>query len=92
MADVASESRDGIPRDTTPDAWRVQGEALRAMGIEGRARMTFELSDNLRRSVEAGVRHRHPEYDEDQVRLAGIRLRLGDELFGEVYPDLEIQP
>ncbi len=49
--------------------------------------MTFELSDNLRAITEAGIRHRHPEYDEEQVRLALIRAVLGDKLFGRFYGD-----
>jgi hypothetical protein len=47
--------------DTTADAARFQTAVLRRLGIEGRARMTFELSDNLRAVTEAGIRHRHPE-------------------------------
>ena len=49
--------------------------------------MTFELSDNLRAITEAGIRHRHPDYDEEQVRLALIRTMLGDELFNRFYGD-----
>jgi hypothetical protein len=31
------------------------------------------------------VRHRNPDWDDEQVRLEVIRLWLGDELFKEVY-------
>ena len=34
----------------------------------------------------AGIRARHPEYDDAAVRLAEIRQRLGDELFVKAYP------
>ena len=34
--------------------------------------MTMELSDGLRSTIESGVRQRHPDYDEDMVRLAAI--------------------
>lgn len=54
--------------------------------------MTFELTDDLRRVTEAGVRHRHPDYDDDMVRLALIRLWLGPELFRRVHPAVEIEP
>ena len=49
------------------------------------------MSESLREVVAAGVRHRHPEYDEKQVRLAVIRLALGDDLFHKVYPGVIVQ-
>lgn len=70
-----------LPPDTTINAARVQIAVLRRQGIEGRARMTFELCDNLRRIVADGIRHRHPDYDDDAVRMALFRLTLGEALF-----------
>ena len=64
--------------------------SLRRLGGIARARQGFELSDELWRIVEAGVRQRHPEYDERRVRLATVRLWLGDELFRRVHPGVEI--
>ncbi len=81
-----------IPRDTTPEAFWVQIHALRQMGFDGRAKLTFRLCDNLRRMLADGVRHRHPEYSGDQIRLAVIRLRLGNALFRKVYPAVDIEP
>ena len=57
-----------IISDTTIEADAVQIRVLRKIGIEGRARMTFQLSNNMRRTVEAGVRYRNPEYDDRQVK------------------------
>ncbi len=74
-----------IAKDTTEQAASVQVEILRRIGIEGRARMTFELSENLRRITEDGVRLRHPDWDEEAVRLEAIRLSLGDELFEKAF-------
>jgi hypothetical protein len=54
--------------------------------------MTFELSNALRRVTEAGIRHRHPDYDDEMVRLALVRLWLGPELFQQVHPAIEIEP
>jgi hypothetical protein len=79
-------------RDTTPDARRVYIDTLRRMGTHGRARITFELSEQMRQIAASGVRHRHPEYTDDQVRLAVIRLAWGDELFREVFPGVEVRP
>jgi hypothetical protein len=90
--DRLSMNYSAIPRDTRPEAFWVQIDVLRRLGVEGRAKMTFRLCDNLRRVLADGVRHRHPDYTDDQVRLAGIRLRLGDELFSKVYPSVNIEP
>ena len=46
--------------------------------------MAFELSDNLRRIVKDGVRHRHPEWDDTRVGCEVLRIVLGDKLYGEV--------
>ena len=45
----------GIPHDTTPDARRMQMEALRAMGIEGRAPATT-CAARLKRARVIGIR------------------------------------
>ena len=60
------------------------------LGMEGRARMAIELSDGLRSIIESGVRQRHPDYDENMVRLAAVRIAIGEELFRQAYPDVEI--
>lgn len=80
------------PRDTSPEAAAVQAEVFRRAGPEGRLRMAVEMSEEMARVVEEGVRMRHPEYSDDDVRLAGIRIRLGDELFKAVYPDAKVEP
>ena len=73
-----------IPKDTTIDALEKQFEILERIGIEGRAEMTFELSDNLRQIIEDGVRFRHPEYDESQIFQEVIRITAGDELYNKL--------
>ena len=78
-----------IPADTTIDAARKQFEILRRLDAETRLKMAFELSDNLRSIVEAGVRLRHPQYDEQQINRQVIRLMIGEALFKQVYPDVE---
>jgi hypothetical protein len=83
---------ESIPRDTTRDAFRKQIEVLRRLGPSGRAAMTFELSDNLRSLVEAGVRHRHPRWDERTVEREVIRLMIGDALFRQAYGERSAEP
>jgi hypothetical protein len=76
---------DGIPRDTTREAFLRQIEILRGLGISGRAAMTFELGDNLRCLVEAGVRYRHPQWDDRTIERQVTRLMIGDDLFRRAY-------
>jgi hypothetical protein len=71
--------------DTTAEALAVQYRVLRRIGMAGRMAMTFELSDNMRAMVEAGVRHRHPDWDQPAVEREVLHLMIGDELFREVF-------
>ena len=75
-----------IPADTTPEAFRFYWTALRGLGMEGRARIVFDLSNTLHAIAADGVRQRHPEYGDDQVRKAVLRLSLGVEAFRRVFP------
>lgn len=73
-----------VPADTTIEAARKESEVLRKLGPEVRARMAFELSDNLHGLIEAGVRHRHADFTEKQVRLEVLRLMIGERLYKQV--------
>ena len=79
-----------IPFDTQREAAIKQYEILRKMDISARAEMTFQLSDNLRSILESGIRLRHPEYNQDEVKLAALRLTIDEELFNQAFPDCEI--
>ena len=79
-----------IPADTTPEAWWVQVEIFRRMTPGRRLELAIEMSDNLRKIVAAGVRSRHPDYTEEQVRLAVNRLYLGEKLFRKAFPGVDV--
>ncbi|MFA4836037.1 MAG: hypothetical protein WC749_08225 [Dehalococcoidia bacterium] len=72
--------------DTLPEAERIQIQCLRRMGPGKRLETSLELCRLERKLLEAGIRHRHPEYSDEQVRLALIRIILPQELFDIVYP------
>jgi hypothetical protein len=76
-----------MPADTTADAALKEIEILRSMDTARRAAMTFELSNNLRAVVEAGIRHRNPNWDDQTVKSETMRLMLGNRLFREVMKD-----
>jgi len=74
------------PLDTSPEAERVQLEIFRAMTPEQRLQRGSELSQFCKGLLADGVKYRHPEYNEEEIRLAVIRIELGDKLFLRVYP------
>jgi hypothetical protein len=75
------------PLDTTPEAERIQLEIFRRMGPEKRLKAAIGLSRTCRELLIEGIRRRHPEYDQRQIRLAVIRLILPEKLFLEAYPE-----
>jgi hypothetical protein len=79
-----------IPLDTTPEAYAAQIEAYRRMGGKERTAVMFRLNELARATAVAGIRARHPDYGEEQVRLALFRLILGDELTRAVWPGREL--
>jgi len=75
------------PLDTTSEADQLQLEIFRRMGPEKRLQAGIELSQLCRKLLLEGVRMRHPEYDEREVKLAAIRLTLPEDLFLAAYPE-----
>lgn len=66
--------------DTTAEAWQIHLETLRRLTGAERVAMAFELSAAARSISEAGIRHRHPEWDDRQVQDALMELLLGHKL------------
>lgn len=79
-----------IPKDTTLEAARIQYAIWKKMGMEERLKLAFQMSEDMRRVLADGVRHRHPDYTVEQVELAVKRLLLGDKLFREAFPGKDI--
>ena len=80
----------GRPADTDPEAWDAQLALLRRMDGGRRTRLAFRLTHMAREASRAGIRARHPEYAEDEVRRAFFRLLHGDSITREVWPDREL--
>ena len=83
-------SDNAIPLDTSSAAHDVQRQVYLQLGPSARLAIMFRLTDTVRRLALAGIRARHPEYNEEQVRRAHHRLVLGDELMHTVWPDREL--
>ena len=76
--------------DTTAEADAIQVEAYRRLGGMERLAIAFRLTALVREAAAAGIRRRHPDYDESRVRMGLGRLRLGDELMRKAFPDRDL--
>lgn len=70
--------------DTTPEARRIQLDALRRLDGPTRLEMACRMSDDARAMSEAGIRHRHPEWSDREVHRALLELLLGPDLANRV--------
>ena len=73
--------------DTSARAQAIQDELYRTLGGAERVAIQFRLSAAARAMTLAGIRGRHPEYDDDRARMALARVILGDELTRQVWPN-----
>lgn len=73
--------------DTSPTADAVRLAVLRRLTPEQRAALTIEMSDQAFVVARRAIHGRHPDYSEEDLRLAMLRLLHGDELVRRVYPD-----
>ena len=78
-----------LAADTTRAARRIQLDALRRLDGPTRLEMACRMSDDARSISEAGVRHRHPEWSDSEVRRALLELMVGADLARQV---LDAQP
>ena len=75
-----------IPLDTSTEAHRRQRDVYLKMGGAARVAIAFQLNEAVRNVAMAGIRQRHPDYTSEEVRLAWVRLTLGDGLCRAVWP------
>ncbi|MDZ7359406.1 MAG: hypothetical protein ONB46_01590 [candidate division KSB1 bacterium] len=61
------------PLDTSPEIERLQMEIFRKMAPARRLQLAIELTQTSRKLLAGGVRRRHPEYNDEQIRLAVMR-------------------
>ena len=66
--------------DTSDEAGAVQLAIHRRLGPDGRLALAIEMSDEARTCTEAGVRCRHPEFSDRDVRRELIRVLYGLDL------------
>jgi hypothetical protein len=73
-------------RDTSPEAHELQLRLYRSMAPERRSELALRMSDDIRRIAEEGIKRRHPEYSERDVRRALVVLLYGREAASKVWP------
>ena len=72
--------------DTSPEGHARQVAAYRAMSPAQRVATAVAMSEDVAAIAAAGIAARHPDYDDEQVRYAYLRLRWGDELYRAALP------
>jgi hypothetical protein len=75
--------------DTDPEAEQVQLEIYRGMPPWKKMKLVLESNDVSRALVLAGIRARHPDAGEDEIRRRFLGIWLGEDLATEVYGPLE---
>jgi len=73
-------------RDTTAEAAAAQLAVYRRMTPAQRGEIALEMSEAARELAKTGIRMRHPDYSETEVRYALFRLLYGDALFRRAWP------
>ncbi|MGH9524165.1 MAG: hypothetical protein ACRD3E_16705 [Terriglobales bacterium] len=68
-----------MPLDTSPEAAAVQEQILARMTTAERLKLALELSDSIREVALAGLRYRHPEWNEEQLKRELLRVWYGFE-------------
>jgi len=80
-------------RDTHALAHEAVVRAHRAMPLSRKAEIVVELSEAVRSLARDGVRRRHPEYDDEEVRRALVVLLHGADIARKMWPGVEpVQP
>jgi hypothetical protein len=74
--------------DTDPDAERVQLEIYRRMPPWKKIELVAEANAMSRDLALSGIRSRHPDASEDEIRRRFLGIWLGEDLATEVYGPL----
>jgi len=77
------------PLDTTEDAWEKVREIHVRLGPEGRVEAAFAASELIREAALAGLRMRHPAWDERHLHAALLERFYGSDLAGRALAALD---
>lgn len=74
------------PYDTSPEAHELQLRLYRSMTDEQRSGLALEMSDDVRQIAREGIKQRHPEYTDEDVKKALVALLYGADAAAKVWP------
>jgi hypothetical protein len=72
--------------DTSREAHEVQMRLYRSMTDAQRSELALRMSDDIRQIAAEGIRTRHPDYTERDVRRALVVLLYGADAAARVWP------
>jgi hypothetical protein len=78
--------------DTSREAHEVQMRVYRSMTDAQRSELALRMSDDVRRIAAEGIRMRHPDYSEGDVRRALVAVLYGADAAAKVWPGLPVPP
>ena len=78
-----------LAHDTSPQAAAVQRRLYRQMGPKRRLLLALSLCDEARAIAEAGIRARHPDYTDEEVREALFVRLYGEPMPRKAFPTQE---
>ena len=73
--------------DTSPEAERHYTNFLRSLTGSEKVAMAVEMTETANKICRQGIAHRHPNYTDDEIHYAFLRIIWGHELFAKVHPD-----
>ncbi|MBK9265630.1 MAG: hypothetical protein IPM54_38305 [Polyangiaceae bacterium] len=74
------------PHDTSAEALQAQLAFWERLGPEGRVSLAGRISLSARYLARDGIRARHPEYSDEELHRALMRLLYGDALVKKIWP------
>jgi hypothetical protein len=74
------------PFDTSQQAHEIQVRLYRAMAPEQRSELALRMSDDVRRIAAEGIKQRHPDYSDRDVRRALVGLLYGSDAATKIWP------
>ena len=81
-----------IPRDTSVNVAKLLFSLIKKRNASEKLRFTTQLSDGLMALSKQGIRNRHPDYTEQQVTEAYLKIILEKTLYNKIFRGSEIKP
>ena len=72
------------PGDTNKQVMARQYRVLAGKSVDERVRMTFELCENVRQLLVAGISRRHPEWGTEQIQREVFARTLEPKLYQQM--------